>query len=124
MYGEAKDSPHGFVAADVASVWYCLTSSVCFLKVEDCHVRPLVDVFAKIFDRLDRLAKFDFDVGVKGARKQGTVRNDPPVVNLDFLTLATESEVDLGCRLSIFWFVAFVKMDSLHSQSESPSRLA
>ena len=48
-------------------------------------------------------------MGVKGARKQGTVRNNPLVVNLDLLVLATESEVDLGCRPSIFWFAAFVE---------------
>ena len=110
MYRETKDSPHCFVAADVASgLVLSDLISVCFLKVEDCHVRPLVDIFANIFDGLDRVAEFDVDVGVKGAREQRTVRNDPPVVNLDFLILATESDIDLGCRPSILWFAAFVE---------------
>ena len=48
-------------------------------------------------------------MGVKGGRKQERVSNNPAVVNLDFLVLATESEVDLGCLPSIFRFAAFVE---------------
>ena len=48
-------------------------------------------------------------MGVKGGRKQETASNNPLVVNLDFLVLATISEVDLGCRLSIVWFAAFLE---------------
>lgn len=109
MYREAKDSPHCFVAADVASGMVLPDLiSICFLKVEDCHVRPLVDIFANVFDDLTELQNSTFMWVLKMRESKRQKRNDPSIVNLDFLILATESDVDLGCRPSSFWFAAFV----------------
>ena len=84
MYGKPEYPPKGFVCADVATqlILGHLIATVPAFDGEHGCVRTFVDVLTNVLDGLDRIAKFDVDVGVEYSAEPRAVGHYPPVVDL------------------------------------------
>ena len=99
---KSQNPPDCLIAADVAArlVDVHLIQTV-FFHLEYRLVAALVNVFANVLDGPDRVAPLNIYVSLEHFQKQGVVRYDPAIVNVQFLLSLSRTLPDFCCKTSV-----------------------
>ena len=76
-------------------------------------IATFVDVLADVFDRFDRIAVLHVDVGLKEAREQRAIWNNPFVVDFNLADCIADFHLDLGFDTTIVWTSSSVEWISI-----------